>query len=78
MKRADLRSTMVRVGMAPYVAAFEDLHSWLILEWVRQDFGDEFLLEDTTPLFEIFYRNVLFEIGQSFNGFTKFNYIVHF
>lgn len=73
-----LNQTLLRLGFAPYVGRFEDLHSWFIVEWKRNKFSDGFLLEDTTALLRFFYKNLLFEVGQSFNGFTKFNYIIHF
>lgn len=77
-KTEDLRMTNVRGGFAPYLAPFEGLHTWLIVDWMNMDFANGFSMQDTTPMLRFFYQNVLFEIGQSFNGYTRFNYIIHY
>lgn len=74
----DLKQTVVRAGFTPYVENFNGLHSWLILEYQNAEFSESQVVEDLTPFLRIFYRNLLFELGQSFKGTTKFNYIVHF
>ena len=76
--RNEMRTTVVRAGLTPYVGQFEDLHSWFILEWQSNKFADQTYVDDLTPYLRLFYQNLLFEIGQSFNGITRFNYIVHF
>jgi hypothetical protein len=77
-RRADLNQTIVRAGVTPYVDGYDGFHSWIILEWKNSEFaaGDE--LSDLTPFLRFFYRNFLFEIGQSFDGISKLNYIAHF
>lgn len=77
-EQVDLKQSIVRVGVAPYVADYEDIHSWLILEWQTLNFNETGTVHDLTPFLRIFYRNLLFEIGQSFDGISKFNYIAHF
>ncbi len=74
----ELAQSVMRIGIAPYVVNFEGMHSWLILEWQKTDFKDGPDVSDLTPFLRIFYKNLLFEIGQSFDGLTKFNYITHF
>lgn len=76
--RTELRDFTVRAGLSPYVGKFDDIHSWLILEYRSQEILDNGAFEDVTPFLRLFYKNLLFEIGQSFNGLTRFNYIVHF
>ncbi len=78
LNREDLNQSNLRVGLAPYVASFDELHSWIILDWTSTKFQDGSGLDDLTPTLRFFYRNVLFEIGQSFNGLTKLNYIIHY
>ena len=73
-----LEQTTVRAGLAPYVGNFDDLHTWFILEWSENRFLNEKPEEDLTPYLRFFYKNVLFEIGQSFDGATRFNYIIHY
>lgn len=77
-ERSAFNNSVVRAGLAPYQGSFEDLHAWLIVEWSRNEWGQGFVFEDTTPYLRFFYNNLLFEIGQSFRGLTKFNYIIHF
>ncbi len=76
--QAEFRHSVVRVGIAPYEGDFDDIHSWLILEWQNNDFIGTGPIADITPFLRIFYRNLLFEIGQSYRGVTRFNYITHF
>lgn len=77
-KETDLEQSMLRIGFAPYQGRFEEPHFWLILEGERQIFAENTDEESLTPFLRLFYRNILFEIGQSFDGHTKFNYITHF
>lgn len=77
-KGKDLQQSVVRLGISPYVEKFSGIHSWLILEWQNAQFSGGAEVTDLTPYLRVFYRNLLFEIGQSFDGVTKFNYITHF
>ena len=74
----DLKQSTLRIGLAPYLEEYDGIHSWLILEYQNTEINEESAMEDLTPILRIFYRNLLFEIGQSFDGETKFNYIAHF
>ncbi len=78
VREVELQDLVVRAGVAPYVASYKDIHSWLILEWRSNNVQQQGAFEDVTPFLRIFYKNLLFEIGQSFNGLTRFNYIAHF
>jgi len=73
----DMQQTVVRLGFSPYVDDYDGIHSWLILEWQSMDSLGDNDITDLTPFLRIFYRNFLFEIGQSFDGLTKFNFITH-
>lgn len=64
-----------RAGFAPYLAEFEQLHSWLIMQAERSDyFGSE---TSVTPLIRLFYQNVLIELGTSLKGEMNFNFMIH-
>ncbi len=76
-KGIDLKQTIVRTGFSPYVDPFDGLHSWLILEWKQTNLLNKVTRSDLTPFVRLFYRNLLFELGQSFKGDTKVNLIVH-
>lgn len=66
-----------RVGVAPYVGNYGDLHTWLMLEVEHNptNEGDEI---NTTPLVRFFKDVYLFEAGMSFDGDILFNAIIRF
>lgn len=66
-----------RVGVAPYVANYGNLHTWLMLEVAHQpEFeGDEVV---TTPLVRFFKGPHLVEFGVSSNKRILFNFIARF
>lgn len=74
----DLKQTVVRFGVTPYVGSYDDFHTWIILEGQDAEFAGGDRITDMTPFLRFFYKNLLFEIGQSFAGVSKFNYIIHF
>lgn len=76
--RDDFEQSIVRFGVAPYIERFEGLHSWIIIEGQRFRLPTGSYETDLTPFLRFFYRNMLFEIGQSFEGQTRINYIAHF
>ncbi len=64
-----------RVGFAPYLVEYDQLHSWLILQFER---NSSVTAETTvTPLIRMFYQNVLFEPGMSLKGEANFNFMIH-
>ena len=65
-----------RIGIAPYIAEFGSLHTWLMLE-VRQapEDNDEFVV---TPLLRIFKGPSLIESGFSSEGKLLFNFVHRF
>jgi hypothetical protein len=64
-----------RAGFAPYVAPFDRLHTWLILEANRKSRGDGRV--NIVPFLRFFYENVLWEVGSTLSGDVHFNYIIH-
>lgn len=72
--RPDFEMIKVRAGVAPYLAEYNDINAWFILQADKQnDTGVEL-----TQFIRLFYRNVLVELGAGFNGNWAFNYMVHF
>ncbi len=65
-----------RVGVAPYIGEYGDLHTWLMLE-VEHNPGDEHDIT-VTPLVRLFYEQHLAEAGISNRGDILFNYTVQF
>ena len=65
-----------RVGVAPYVANYNELQTWVIaqIDYVS-DFADQ---PRITPMLRFFYRTVLWETGVSTNGHLWFQMMSHF
>ena len=65
-----------RVGIAPYIANFGELHTWLMLEI---DHAPKEVNEFTvTPLIRLFKGPSLFETGYNSKGFFLFNFVYRF
>ncbi|MEA9357154.1 hypothetical protein SHI21_13095 [Bacteriovorax sp. PP10] len=68
--------TKVRAGFAPYLAEFNEMNTWFILQGDTSNTMDkDFKL---TPFIRLFYHNVLTEFGVSSKGDAQFNFMVHF
>lgn len=65
-----------RVGFAPYIANFDGIHSWVILEANQQSTGNTKV--EFVPTLRFFYQNLLWEIGSSLSGEVHLNHIIHF
>lgn len=65
-----------RIGVAPYIGDFGDLHTWMMLE-ANYDAGDadKFSL---TPLVRLFKDNSMVEAGYNFDNGIKFNFVQRF
>ncbi len=65
-----------RVGIAPYIGDYGDLHTWLMLQ-VDYDAGkhDTFSL---TPMVRLFKGNTLVEAGYNLDGGILFNFTQQF
>lgn len=65
-----------RVGVAPYIGDYGDLHTWLMLQVDHNPSADD---EVTfTPLVRLFKGEYLAEAGVSDNGDVLFNWIIRF
>jgi hypothetical protein len=65
-----------RLGIAPYEAEFNEVASWLMLQYQWHPMlTREWAL---TPLIRLFYKNVLFETGASTDGDWMLNFMFHF
>lgn len=68
--------TKVRAGFAPYLAEFDEINAWFILQAdTSNKMNKDFKL---TPFVRFFYQNVLTEFGVSAKGDSQFNLMVHF
>lgn len=66
-----------RFGFAPYVANYNNLHSWLMIEVTHNPTSDIDQIV-TTPLIRVFKGLHLAEFGISSNQRVIFNYIIRF
>lgn len=72
----NIYQTKVRAGFAPYLAEFNEMNTWFILQAdTSNKMDEEFKL---TPFIRLFYHNVLTEFGVSSKGDAQFNFMVHF
>lgn len=67
-----------RIGIAPYVAEYGNIHTWLMLqaEHHPEEKGDEQLI--VTPMVRVFKGDYLGEVGINSNGDGMFNWVVRF
>lgn len=66
-------NTKARVGFAPFLADYNDLNVWLILQTQKQNGQDL----QTTQFLRFFIKNVLWEVGAGFDGSVAFNFMIH-
>jgi hypothetical protein len=71
----DYNHSKFRVGTAPFLADYEDLNVWLILQ--AEKHLDEEQIQ-MTQFLRFYKKNTLWEIGASLNGGWAFNYMIHF
>ncbi|WP_374080001.1 hypothetical protein [Bdellovibrio bacteriovorus] len=72
--RTDYEHTKGRLGVAPYLAEFNELNTWLIVQFDKVN--DKPI--ETTQFIRLFYKNAMIELGAAFGGGWAFNYMVHF
>lgn len=63
-----------RVGFAPYVADYDDLHTWLMVQVDDHPAKDKSIV--VTPLVRLFYHTTLVEGGVSNNGDVMINVVL--
>lgn len=70
-----VESLMFSLGVAPYIAQYEDFNTWFIAKvmW-RNDFKNV----EIFPTARFFFKNVLWEVGQSLNGETLFSFMMRY
>jgi len=65
-----------RVGVAPYIANYDDLHTWAMLQVDHHPMKDNTFV--VTPLVRFFYHTTLVEAGYSSNHHCMFNWVLQF
>jgi hypothetical protein len=74
-EREERSGLMLRAGFAPYLADFEELNTWIILQ-AEQSFQNSSTVA-LTPLIRLFYRNFMTELGYGLDGGFRFNFMTH-
>ncbi len=65
-----------RVGFAPYLANYDDLNTWLMVQVDDHPAKDDTVV--VTPLVRFFYKTTLVEAGYSSNDHVMFNWVLQF
>ncbi|MCR9204256.1 MAG: hypothetical protein NXH75_06750 [Halobacteriovoraceae bacterium] len=65
-----------RIGFAPFVAGYNELNIWGILQVQHIPQREEETM--ITPLIRMFYKNVLWEAGSSFSGDWLLNFMIRY
>ena len=74
--QADFFMQSARVGIAPYIGDYGDLHTWLMLQAEHAPESDEPVV--LTPLIRMFKGVHLIEAGLSSENDILFNYVVRY
>lgn len=67
--------TTYRVGIAPYLAEYEELNTWFIVQTDHHSTNPNKVT--ITPLLRFFYKTALWELGYSLDNQPLFTYMVH-
>ena len=76
-KRTPFTLMNVRLGMAPYLANYTDINTWVILQATQErtpHASETYII----PMVRLFKQNVLLEIGSDFSDRYLFTAMVHF
>lgn len=65
-----------RVGFAPYLANYDDLNTWLMVQVDHHPMKEDTFV--TTPLARFFYKTTLVEAGYSSNRHAMLNWVLQF
>lgn len=65
-----------RVGVAPYLANYDDLNTWMMIQVDHHPMKDDTFV--VTPLVRFFYKTTLMEAGYSSNDRLMFNWQLQF
>ena len=72
----DFYTQSARVGVAPYIGNYGDLHTWLMLQIEHSPESEDHYT--VTPMVRLFKDVHLFEAGMNTRGEVLFNYIFRY
>lgn len=72
----DFYMQSARVGIAPYIGEYGDVHTWLMLQVDHEPEGQDHVT--VTPLVRLFKDTHLIEAGMSNQGDVLFNWVMRF
>jgi hypothetical protein len=75
-KLSSFEQYQTRVGFAPFLAGFNELNVWMIVQFQHVPQRDQ--ESKVTPLMRFFYKNVLWEMGSSVDGDWLVNLMVRY
>ncbi len=66
----------IGLGVAPYLAEFDELNTWLLLKARHVSEFDNQI--EVMPMLRFFYRNLFLEVGATLDGNPQVNFMIHF
>ena len=72
----DFYMQSARIGVAPYIGEYGDLHTWLMLQVEHRPEADEAVT--VTPIVRLFKDVHLVEAGMNNQGSLLFNYVIRY
>ena len=66
-----------RIGIAPYIADFDAIHTWLILQ-ISDVIEKNSHTSTLLPIIRVFRDSILVEFGSNFSGDSYINFMYHF
>ena len=72
----DFYMQSARVGVAPYIGEYGDIHTWLMLQVDHKPEAEDKVT--VTPLVRLFKGVHLFEAGMNDNGAVLLNYVIRY
>ncbi len=70
----DYNNTKLRLGLAPYLADYNDLNIFMIAQFEKHNDDKQI---QAMPFLRFFIKNVLWEVGAGFDGTFAFNLMIH-
>jgi hypothetical protein len=75
LKGTEYNHTKFRLGTAPFLADYNDLNVWFIIQ-AEKHLNEKQI--EMTQFLRFYIKNTLWEVGARFDGGWAFNYMIHF
>ena len=65
-----------RIGIAPYITNYENIHTWLIIQW-SSHISQNKNISRVLPVIRLFKKNILVELGTDFSNQYLITGMIH-